>query len=227
MSKPIPTAKQLRELKDLHVQLHYLQDKLGFHERGTHIFFDGDGIEETIIVEADGVGGATLYRFDDYESGPNTRQELASMWFESEAEAMMFAQRMLDDMGTKWINDIEERLIVRAPRVHEPSFYTPDGRGFMVFYGISEYAARLAFGQWLATAASTALVGISFAVQDTPERQEVYAIERSPDNDRLRLRELVSGAMYQPATHGAFIDLVLEKFVLGGRDYRRVERTYV
>jgi hypothetical protein len=62
------------------------------------LLIDGvDGGDTKVVVTADGLGGATFELFDDYDAGPNNRQQLETIRFETEAAALAHAHHIIDE----------------------------------------------------------------------------------------------------------------------------------
>jgi len=51
-----------------------------------------DGGDTAVVVTADGLGGADYEEFEDYDAGPDNRQQIFHRHFDTEAEAMEHAR---------------------------------------------------------------------------------------------------------------------------------------
>jgi hypothetical protein len=62
------------------------------------LLIDGiDGGDTKVVVTADGLGGADFELFDDYDSGPNNRQQTEHIRFATEAEALAHAHTLIEE----------------------------------------------------------------------------------------------------------------------------------
>jgi hypothetical protein len=66
------------------------------------LLLDGlDGGDTKLVVTADGLGGACVELFDDYDSGPNNRQQTEITRFETEAAALLHAQTIIQQVASE------------------------------------------------------------------------------------------------------------------------------
>jgi len=85
-------------LSQLSQQADALRAVLEISQPTTILFLDGiHAGDTTIVVTADGLGGASYEEFDDDNAGLENRQQLKHLRFASEAEAVAFAREKVDD----------------------------------------------------------------------------------------------------------------------------------
>jgi hypothetical protein len=85
---------QLRRLVD---QADALRAALEISQPNQILLLDGiDGGDTTVVVTADGLGGADYEEFEEYNAGPNNRVQIVHRHFETEAEAIAHARQRID-----------------------------------------------------------------------------------------------------------------------------------
>jgi hypothetical protein len=88
----------LARLAQLVQQADALRAVLEISQPNQILFLDGiHGGDTTIVVTADGLGGATYEEFDDYNAGLDNRQQLKHVRFSGEREAVEFAREKVED----------------------------------------------------------------------------------------------------------------------------------
>jgi hypothetical protein len=97
--QPVPHDHMPHErLASLIGQADALRAALQISQPNQILLIDGvDGGDTKVVVTADGLGGATFALFDDYDSGPNNRQQLEMIRFETEAEALAHAHHLIEE----------------------------------------------------------------------------------------------------------------------------------
>lgn len=85
---------QLRRLVD---QADALRAALEISQPNQILLLDGmDGGDTTVVVTADGLGGAGYAEFEEYNAGPNNRVQIVHRHYETEAEAIAHARQRID-----------------------------------------------------------------------------------------------------------------------------------
>ena len=97
--QPVPHDHMPHErLASLIGQADALRAALQISQPNQILLIDGvDGGDTKVVVTADGLGGATFELFDDYDAGPNNRQQLEMIRFETEAEALAHAHHLIEE----------------------------------------------------------------------------------------------------------------------------------
>jgi len=97
--QPVPHDRMPHErLRALVDQADALRAALQISQPNQILLIDGiDGGDTKVVVTADGLGGATFELFDDYDAGPNNRQQTEIIRFETEAAALAHAHHRIEE----------------------------------------------------------------------------------------------------------------------------------